>query len=111
MEGLDTIWLILINILGIILLWRITKDESVVREPEIKYSGDDIDNYVTDFINQIYIKRKIGIRGHIASVPHYIAYNDKFLTELSKVVKRESMILNVLEENRKIVKIEVTWQI
>ena len=111
MEGLDAIWLILINILGIILLWRITKDESVVGEPEIKYSGDDIDNYVTDFINQIYIKRKIGIRGHIASVPHYIAYNDKFLIELSKVVKSERMILNVLEENRKIVKIEVTWQI
>lgn len=111
MKGLDTIWLILINILGIILLWRITKDESVIGEPEVKYSEDDIDNYVTDFIDQIYIKRKIGIRGHIASVPHYIAYNDKFLTELSKVVKRESMTLNVLEENRKIVKIEVTWQI
>lgn len=111
MKGLDTIWLILINISGIILLWRITKDESVIGEPEVKYSEDDIDNYVTDFIDQIYIKRKIGIRGHIASVPHYIAYNDKFLTELSKVVKRESMTLNVLEENRKIVKIEVTWQI
>lgn len=111
MKGLDTIWLILINILGIILLWWITKYESVVGEPEVKYSGDDIDNYVTDFINQIYIKRKIGIRGHIASVPHYIVYNDNFLIELSKVVKRESMILNVLEENRKIVKIEVTWQI
>lgn len=34
MKGLDTIWLILINILGIIFLWRITKDESVIGEPE-----------------------------------------------------------------------------
>lgn len=111
MEFKDIIWLILLNLSGIILLWKLSGDDKIREDksPD-KFSEDEIVQFTVDFIDQVRIKYGMNIKGHIVVVPHNIAYSNYFIESIGKlVILNPQFKLNVIEENKSFVKIEMTW--